>query len=87
MDQDTKSQEQYDDLSDEVTDYILKKMDEIQTNKRYKHLNESDFIHCLVNTIGMTLSYHMDEEEIAEFVSSAAVDGAREQQAFSSEES
>ena len=87
MDQNTKAQEQYDHLSDEVTDFILKKMEEVQTSNRFKNIDETDFMHSLISTIGMTLSYHMEEEEIADFVSSVALEGAREQKAFDSEES
>ena len=87
MDQDTKVQEQYDHLSDEVTDFILKKMEEVQTSNRFKNIDETDFMHSLISTIGMTLSYHMEEKEIVDFVSSVALEGAREQKAFDSEES
>ena len=87
MDQDTKAQEQYDHLSDEVTDFILKKMEEVQTSNRFKNIDETDFMHSLISTIGMTLSYHMEEKEIVDFVSSVALEGAREQKAFDSEES
>ena len=85
MDQDKQAQEQYDNLSDEVTDFILKKMEEVQTSKRFKNIDETDFMHSLISTIGMTLSYHMEEEEIADFVSSVAIEGAREQKSFDSE--
>ena len=47
MDQDTKAQEQYDHLSDEVTDFILKKMEEVQTSKRFKNIDETDFMHSI----------------------------------------
>ena len=86
MDQDIISQEQYDNLSDEVTDFILNKMEEVQTSKRFKNIDETDFMHSLVSTIGMTLSYHMEEEEISDFVTSVALEGAREQKAFDSQE-
>ena len=87
MEQDTKAQDQYDELSDEVTDFILNKMEEVQTSDRFQSIDETDFMHSLISTIGMTLSYHMEEKEMVDFVSSVVIEGAREQKEFDSEES
>jgi len=76
------TQKQYDELADEIADFVLKKLDEVQKSKRFENLDEIDFMHGLISTIGMTLSYHMKDDEIVDFVTSIALEGAKEQKEF-----
>lgn len=85
MENQEEAQNEYEELSDEIADFVLEKLEEVQKNKRFKHLNEIDFMHGLISTIGMTLSYHMKDEEIVDFITSAALEGAKEQKEFESQ--
>lgn len=82
MENEEVTQKQYDELADEIADFVLKKLDEVQKSKRFESLDEIDFMHGLISTIGMTLSYHMKDDEIVDFVTSIALEGAKEQKEF-----
>ncbi len=82
MENEEVTQKQYDELADEIADFVLKKLDEVQKSKRFENLDEIDFMHGLISTIGMTLSYHMKDDEIVDFVTSIALEGAKEQKEF-----
>ena len=85
MENEEVTQKQYDELADEIADFVLKKLDEVQKSKRFESLDEIDFMHGLISTIGMTLSYHMKDDEIVDFVTSIALEGAKEQKEFDSQ--
>ena len=85
MENEEVTQKQYDEMADEIADFVLKKLDEVQKSKRFEKLDEIDFMHGLISTIGMTLSYHMKDDEIVDFVTSIALEGAKEQKEFDSQ--